>query len=107
MPNINTNIKAQHELMERLQAIGLPVQTVVDGKPYYSRDLTAREDSDAAVIIDAYNAGRFDYLDNRVIEYNKIGIREQLDMLWHDMENGTTVWRDTIRTIKETYPKPG
>jgi hypothetical protein len=96
------DVKSQHELMERLQAIGLPVKSVVDGNPRYSRALTAQEQSDADEIINNYNAGRFDYLDKRV--YPDIG--EQLDMLWHDMENGTTTWRDTIRAIKEANPKP-
>lgn len=31
---------------------------------------------------------------------------DQLDMLWHDFEDGTTAWRDTIRAVKQAYPKP-
>ena len=34
-------------------------------------------------------------------------IHEQLDMIYWDMENGTTIWRDTIRDIKQRYIKPG
>lgn len=30
---------------------------------------------------------------------------EQLDMQFHDSLNGTTVWLDTIKSIKEKYPK--
>jgi hypothetical protein len=33
-------------------------------------------------------------------------IEEQLDMLYHDMENGTTNWRDHRRAVKQAYPKP-
>jgi len=33
-------------------------------------------------------------------------IEEQLDMLFHDMENGSTEWRDKIRAVKAKYPKP-
>jgi len=32
---------------------------------------------------------------------------DQLDMLWHDMENGTTNWRDHRREVKNKYPKAG
>jgi len=30
---------------------------------------------------------------------------EQLDMLYWDKVNGTTVWEDTIQAIKDKYPK--
>ncbi len=30
---------------------------------------------------------------------------EQFDMLYHDLENGTSNWLNCIRKIKETYPK--
>ena len=33
-------------------------------------------------------------------------IEDQLDMLFWDMENDETTWRDAIRTIKNKYPKP-
>ena len=33
-------------------------------------------------------------------------ITEQLDMLYKDMQNGTTLWQDHITTVKNTYPKP-
>ncbi len=33
-------------------------------------------------------------------------LQEQLDMLWHDQQNGTSVWFDTIKNVKDTYPKP-
>ena len=32
-------------------------------------------------------------------------IAEQLDMLYWDMVNGTTEWKDTITKIKESIPK--
>lgn len=43
------------------------------------------------------------YMDKRRIAYPQI--QEQLDMLYHDRINGTTTWVDTIRSIKERYPK--
>lgn len=33
-------------------------------------------------------------------------IKDQLDMLYHDMKNGTTDWLDTIEAIKTEFPKP-
>lgn len=33
-------------------------------------------------------------------------VAEQLDMMYHDMVNGTTTWRDAITTVKEQYPAP-
>jgi hypothetical protein len=99
---IDTNEKSQAELMEHLQSANLPVKSIVNGKPRWVRTLTAQEQSVSDDIINNYNIGKFDYLDKRV--YPDIG--EQLDMLWHDMENGTTTWRDTIRAIKEANPKP-
>jgi len=32
-------------------------------------------------------------------------IQEQLDMQYWDSVNGTTIWADTIATIKQQYPK--
>lgn len=33
-------------------------------------------------------------------------VEKQLDMLYEDMENGTTKWRDAVRAVKEKYPEP-
>lgn len=33
-------------------------------------------------------------------------ITDQLDMLYHDSMDGTTVWKDTITSIKKQFPKP-
>ena len=43
------------------------------------------------------------YADLRKSEYPEIS--EQLDMIYWDKINGTTVWTDTISAIKEKYPK--
>jgi hypothetical protein len=39
----------------------------------------------------------------RSLEYPSIG--DQLDMLYHDMADGTSTWRDAIAAVKEKYPK--
>lgn len=43
------------------------------------------------------------YAEKRAAEYPAIG--EQLDMIYWDKVNGTTVWQDTIAAIKAKYPK--
>jgi hypothetical protein len=45
-----------------------------------------------------------EYMALRQAEYPPLG--EQFDMIYHDSENGTTNWFDTIAAIKAKYPKP-
>ena len=59
-------------------------------------------DQTVAALIDEYTR-KNTYIPHRQRAYPSIA--EQLDMLYWDMENGTTHWRDTIREIKQTYPK--
>ena len=40
---------------------------------------------------------------NRIAEYP--AIQDQLDMIYHDLEDGTKLWQDKIRAIKTKYPK--
>jgi hypothetical protein len=44
------------------------------------------------------------YVPNRFSAYPEI--TDQLDMLFHDTVNGTTIWKDTIQAIKDANPKP-
>ena len=44
------------------------------------------------------------YQRNRKSEYPSI--EEQLDLQYHDQINGTTKWKDKIKSIKDKYPKP-
>jgi hypothetical protein len=44
------------------------------------------------------------YRQQRSTEYPMIN--DQLDMLYHDMINGTHIWTDMISAIKTKYPKP-
>jgi hypothetical protein len=46
----------------------------------------------------------YDYRAER--EKNYLPLKDQLDMLWHDFEDGTTTWRDHVRAVKQAYPKP-
>lgn len=43
------------------------------------------------------------YAEKRRDEYPQIA--DQLDMLYWDKVNGTTIWQDTIAAIKAKYPK--
>ena len=43
-----------------------------------------------------------EYKRKRLEEYNIIGIGEQLDMIYHDMDG----WKAKIKAVKDKYPKP-
>lgn len=43
------------------------------------------------------------YRSKRRRAYPKIG--DQLDMIYWDRLNGTTIWMDTINTVKTRFPK--
>lgn len=47
-----------------------------------------------------YNAKK--YQRDRLKEYNAIGLGEQLDMIYHDMDG----WKKRIKSVKDKYPKP-
>ena len=42
------------------------------------------------------------YQRDRLAEYNAIGLGEQLDMIYHDMDG----WKARIKSIKDKFPKP-
>jgi len=44
------------------------------------------------------------YLDKRRVAYPSV--QEQLDMLYHDMVNGTETWVQEIEKVKQQYPQP-
>ena len=43
-----------------------------------------------------------EYQRKRLEEYNAIGLGEQLDMIYHDMDG----WKKRIKAVKDKYPKP-
>ena len=45
-----------------------------------------------------------DYAELRLKAYGPI--QDQLDMIYWDGENGTTIWRDHIASVKAAHPKP-
>jgi len=51
-----------------------------------------------------WNDQQFGYIQARQEAYSSIA--EQLDMMYWDGVNGTTVWADHIAQVKSDYPKP-
>ena len=43
------------------------------------------------------------YAEKRTMEYKPIA--EQLDMQYHDVQDGTETWLDHIKEVKAKYPK--
>ena len=43
------------------------------------------------------------YVERRQAAYASIG--DQLDMQYHDGEDGTTTWKDHVASVKATHPK--
>jgi len=43
------------------------------------------------------------YAERRAAAYASIA--DQLDMQWHDSENGTTTWVDHVAAVKAAHPK--
>ena len=65
-------------------------------------------------IVTSYNGKRYlqgeeptqpekTYVEKRLEEYPSFG--DQLDMIYHDRMDGTSIWQETISAIKEKYPK--
>lgn len=46
------------------------------------------------------------YKRDRQAEFNTKSIQDQLDMQYHDAVNGTTTWKDWVKSVKDNHPKP-
>ena len=57
-----------------------------------------------------YKNGNIIFEENAYHEMNRAmaypDIKDQLDMLYWDKVNGTTIWQDKIAEVKAKYPKP-
>ncbi len=51
-----------------------------------------------------WNDQQFGQIEARQLAYNPIA--EQLDMMYWDQVNGTTVWKDHVAKVKSDNPKP-
>jgi len=65
----------------------------------------ARNKEEAAVAAEQadYEANH-KYKDDRKAAYGDIG--DQLDMMFHDLADGSTTWKDHIANVKADNPKP-
>lgn len=98
--------------MTEEQALAQATQEIEDAKPLKAQvDNEVREFTDAEYdqaiedrknfILDEYNNG---YKRARQDAYPSIP--DQLDMLYWDKVNDTTIWEDTIAQVKADNPKP-
>lgn len=46
------------------------------------------------------------YKIDRQEDFNTKSIQDQLDMQYHDAVNGTTTWKDWVKSVKDAHPKP-
>lgn len=93
----------------------------IDEKEYFSGDCLIYDGNNQTVLFDhekfdteirnklfidltTVEGQQMDWLSRRIAAYPSIG--DQLDMIYHDAINGTTVWKDTITAAKTSTPKP-
>ena len=46
------------------------------------------------------------YKIDRQNEFNTKSIQDKLDMQYHDAVDGTTTWKDWVKSVKDNHPKP-
>lgn len=63
--------------------------------------VTSLEAADTAIQIERSSA---EYKELRSKAYPSI--QDQLDMIYHDREKGTHTWEESIKEVKEKFPKP-
>ena len=84
------------------------VSAVMDGEPIsFSVDLNNRhyvEIVEQGIVIAPYVEPTSSWIDSRIAAYGSVG--SQLDIMYWDGVNSTTVWADHIAKVKSDYPKP-
>ena len=73
----------------------------MDGNPLQKPSQSEFDSAMEAAIIK--QKGINTWMPQRIAAYPTL--QAQLDMLYWDQVNGTTVWKDTIASIKEQFPK--
>ena len=76
--------------------------SICDGNPKYEQFIQDVAEQ-GIEIVEGPDIVEPDYAALRSQEYPSRD--EQLDMMYWDKVNGTTVWEDTIQAIKDKYPK--
>ena len=73
------------------------------GNRHYDEMMTEIADGDAE-LIEVDDTVLPDYAAMRRRAYAPTG--DQLDMQYHDSQDGTTTWVDHVQSVKNTHPKP-
>lgn len=84
---------------EAIMTLNPRVITVRGDKAYDRDNNEVTYDNAAVEAIVSANA----YKEKRAAEYKPLA--EQLDMQYHDVEDGTETWLDHIKAVKAKYPK--
>jgi hypothetical protein len=98
--------------MTEQQALDQATQEIEDAKPLYKQVNNERlefSDSDYEQAIEdrknnLLNDYNFGYIQARQESYGSV--QDQLDMMYWDGVNGTTLWADHIAQVKADNPKP-
>ena len=83
----------------------------------YPNAVTIREEEDGSIEVTDNNGNEIEiditqvnawvdphaYKEQRATEYKPLA--EQLDMQYHDVQDGTETWLDHIKEVKAKYPK--
>lgn len=93
------------DFSKAIRAIHTNVVTVIGNT---QETIIAKDENGNEVTIDWTQVNSWSdpeqYKIDRQEEYPSI--QEQLDLQYHDQINGTTKWKDKIKSIKDKYPKP-
>ena len=89
------DLDGQYEIDRNL--VDLEYVVIEDGKAKIKK-VTDEEIASIEAKVDAEQYKRF-----RVKDYPSI--REQLDMQYHDAVDGTTTWKNAIKSVKDKHPK--
>ena len=87
-------VLATHKDGQQLAGLYPGCEIVTSAVPCQRGDVDPRSAAERAAV----------YRDQRRLQYPALA--DQLDMIYHDSVNGTTVWKDTIAAVKAAYPKP-
>ena len=87
-------------LFEAIYQLNPSIVTIRGDVAYDANEQVVSYDLAAAEALVAANA----YKEQRATAYPTI--QEQLDMQYWDGVNGTTIWADTVASVKSENPKP-
>ena len=88
-------------IIQQLLGAGIPVIESESNEKAGEYSFGLLTDNQQDIVSDILNPP--DCVELRRREYPSIG--DQLDMIYHDAEDGTSLWMDEIKKVKEKYPK--